>query len=81
MEVSLLAAGLCAVSYLARCFTVWCRARREQEAAMSQHRAGTTMAVELPHGSRVRMRSASGDEVMIEVGRQRPRGRRVTHGG
>ncbi|MFF2307980.1 hypothetical protein ACFVVP_36425 [Streptomyces sp. NPDC058128] len=48
---------------------------------MSQHRAGTTMAVELPDGSRVRMRSASGDEVLIEVGGQRSRGRRVPHGG
>lgn len=81
MEVSLLTAGLCAVSYLARCFTVWCRARREQEATLSQHRAGTAMSVELPSGSRVQMRSASGDEVTIEVGPRPSRGQRAPHGG
>lgn len=81
MELSLLAAGLCAVSYLARCFTVWCRARREREAVLSQHRAGTTMAGELPGGSRVRMRSASGDEVTIVVGQRPARELRAPHGG
>lgn len=81
MEVSLLAAGLCVVSYAARCFTAWCRTRREQKTALSQHRAGTTMAAELPGGSRVRMRSVSGDEVTIEVGHQARREGCTPHGG
>lgn len=75
MEASWITAGLCVAAYAARCLTVWFRSRRDSESAASQHRAGMHMAEALPQGSRVRMRSAAGDEVTIEVGLQP-----ITHG-
>jgi len=81
MEASWIAAGLCVVPYVTRCLLVWFRAHRDSEAAVSQHRAGARLVEVLPMGSRVRMRSAAGDEVMIEVGQQSFQQERVRRGG
>jgi len=81
MEASLTTAGLCAVAYAARCLMVWFRTRRDAGTAISQHRAGARMVKALPTGSRVRMRSAAGDEVVIEVGKQGSQRVQGPHGG
>ncbi|GHI90460.1 hypothetical protein Sxan_78240 [Streptomyces xanthophaeus] len=81
MEASVIAAGVCVVAYVSRCLMVWFRARRESESAVSQHRAGMQMVKALPTGSRVRMRSAAGDEVTIEVGQKASLRERVPRGG
>ncbi|MCX5328545.1 hypothetical protein [Streptomyces sp. NBC_00140] len=81
MEASLVTAGMCVVAYAARCLMVWVRTRRDADAAVSQHRAGAHMVQALPTGSRVRMRSAAGDEVVIEVGKRITRRVQGPHGG
>lgn len=81
MDASLVTAGMCVVAYAARCLMVWMRTRRDVDAAVSQHHAGARMVQALPTGSRIRMRSAAGDEVVIEVGKQLTRRVQGPHGG
>lgn len=80
MEASWMTAVLCVAAYAARCLMVWLRARRDSTSAVSQHRAGMRMGETLPAGSRVRMRSAAGDEVTIEVGQKPSLRERVPRG-
>ncbi|AKL71056.1 hypothetical protein SSAG_02711 [Streptomyces sp. Mg1] len=81
MEASWMTAAVCVAAYAARCLMVWFRARRDSESAVSQHRAGKQMVETLPIGSRVRMRSAAGDEITIEVGQKPSLRERAPRGG
>ncbi len=65
MEATLIALALSAVSYAARCLTVWIRVRAHARTTASQHQTALQMVPHLRDGTQLFIGSANGDVVTV----------------